>query len=72
MRLNPSLMITLLHNGKLYLSQSIVWVSFEGPPEASIPTLSIGFSDQAVMEQSGGLATSTLETLERELGVRLR
>jgi hypothetical protein len=66
------LMITLLHNGKLYLSQSIAWVSFEEPPEASIPTLSIGFSDQTVMEQSGGLATSTLETMERELGVRLR
>jgi hypothetical protein len=64
--------MTLLHNGKLYLSQSIVWVSFEEPPEAAITTLLIGFSDQTVMEQSGGAATSTLETLERELGVRLR
>ena len=65
-------MMTLLHNGKLYLSQSIVWVNFEESPAASIPTLLIGFSDQTVMEESGGLATITLETLERELGVRLR
>jgi hypothetical protein len=65
-------MMTLLHNGKLYLSQSIVWINFEESPEASIPTLLIGFSDQTVMEESGRPATIALETLERELGVRLR
>jgi hypothetical protein len=71
-RRSESIMMTFLHNGKLYLSQSIVWVNFEEPPEVSIPTLLIGFSDQTVMEESGEPATSTLETLERALGVRLR
>jgi hypothetical protein len=65
-------MITLLHNGKLYLSQGIVSVLYKEPPEVPLATLSIGFSDGTVVEISNGQATNTLETLEQALGVRLR
>jgi hypothetical protein len=38
-------MITILHDGKLYLSQGVVSVLYKEPPEVPLATLSISFSD---------------------------
>jgi hypothetical protein len=65
-------MITILHNGKLYLSQGVVSVLYKEPPDVPLATLSIGFSDGTVAEISNGQATNTLETLEQDFGIRLR
>jgi hypothetical protein len=59
-------MITILHHGRFYLSQSIVWMSYkEG-------TLSLGFADGMTIEIHGREASHQRRLLEDALSIKLR
>jgi hypothetical protein len=59
-------MFTILHHGRFYLAQSIVWVSYKGK------TLSIGFADGMTIEIEGREASHQRKLLEDALSIKLR
>jgi hypothetical protein len=66
---------TFLHNGRIYLTQSIVWVDYKEEIDAQLydrSTLSVRFSDGTTCEIQGQEATNQLVQLEESLGVSLR
>ena len=59
-------MFTILHHGRFYLAQSIVWVSYKEK------TLSIGFADGMTIEIGGRQASYQRKLLEDALSIKLR